>query len=75
MQNIKDGFMQEPRHTEFNGKLYHLEDIITHEKSGNKYQIKEIQTKGFIAILIHSPAGVRKAKVYLSFDQLNEYKL
>ncbi len=72
---IKNGFMQEPRHKEINGKLYHLEDTITHEKSGNQYQIKEIQDKGFVVILTHSPVGVRKAKAYISYEQLSEYKL
>lgn len=68
-------YKQDPKNTEINGKLYHLEDVLTHKQSGNKWQIKEIQNKGFISELIFSPVGMRKGTAYISYEMLEEYKL
>lgn len=72
---IKDGFLQEPRHIEIEGKLYHLEDKLKH-LSGNNYQIKEIQAKGFVALVTKSPfSQLVGKKVYISFKDLPDYLL
>ena len=69
MGKIKDGFLQDPKSLEYKGKLYHLEDILTHIESKNKFQIKEIQAKGLVVIVTDSiqtnPIGVR-AYIFVS---------
>lgn len=72
---IKNGFLQEPKHIELNGRLYHLEDTLKHA-SQNHYQIKEIQAKGFVAVVTKSLfTQLVGKKVYISFNDLPDYLL
>lgn len=72
-------FNTEKKNIEKLGRLWHLEDVITHKVSGNKFRIKEIQEKGFIAFYLGNPNIELKTekvdqKYYISFGvDLHEY--
>lgn len=72
----KGGFMQFPATQNIDGENYHLEEILRHKKTGNKFKIKEIQANGFICFFIYSPVNKPSApfmKSYLSYSDLGEY--
>jgi hypothetical protein len=76
MGAIKNGFRQIPKNIEIDGKLYHLEDVLKHPKTGNAFKIKEIQDKGFVVLTSESPFPIMiDKKAYISFGNLNEYTL
>lgn len=76
MDAIKNGFRQIPKNIEIEGKLYHLEDVLKHPTTGNTFKIKEIQDKGFVALVDESRiANLVGTKSYISFGNLNEYTL
>lgn len=65
---IKDGFRQVPSTKIILNREFKLEQVIEHLASKNKYQIKEIQDKGFVAHWLPS-----KVKAYISYLNIHEY--
>ena len=71
-------FNTDTRHKEINGRLWHLGDVITHTKSENRYEIKEIQANGIIVYFVNNPKfdlapAKELQKYYISESELNEY--
>lgn len=73
------GFMQNPSLVIINGVTYHLKALIKHKASNNIYQIKEVQTNGFLAFLHDSPIALERAKkglkVYIGNASLDQYEV
>lgn len=74
-KNLKSIFSG-PKRIELFDNHYQLEQILVHQKSGNEYQIKEIQAKGFIVYLVKTLGNAVNStqKIYISYEKLNEYK-
>jgi len=77
--SARGGFLQDPKSKEIGNINVHLEDILNHKVSKNKYQVKEIQNNGLIALLVSSPMvheNVKSGlKVYISNETISEYSL
>lgn len=58
------GYRQEPKLSTIGPLKIHLQDILIH-KTGNRYQVKEIQDKGIIATL-QMENGLRGTRCYIS---------
>jgi len=63
---------------EVNGANIHLGEVITHIKSQNKYEIKELQAEGAIVYIISSPRvyiteATKLTRYYISFGEFHEY--
>jgi DNA-directed RNA polymerase subunit RPC12/RpoP len=71
----RGGYMQEPKSKVIGHINVHLEDVLIHEKTNNKYQVKEIQSIGLIATLVESPVTKVLVKVYISNGTISEYKI
>lgn len=73
------GYLQEPSLKQFGKKSLHLEDVLIHCQSKNKYKIKEFQKNGIIAVLLSSPIIHENAskgmRVYISNETVKEYKI
>ena len=71
------GYMQEPKIKNIDGLDVHLEEVLIHTASNNKYQIKEIQAQGLIAILVFSPVNlpIIGKRIYISNTTIEEYKV
>lgn len=73
---IKDGFCQFPTTVFILNREFNLEQVLNHLATGNKYQIKEIQDKGFIVYWVAGPLQVKSqdlTRYYISNSNLNEY--
>ena len=67
------GFSQDPSLKTIKGRNYHLEEILTHEDSGNTYQIKELQLNGLVVKGKRVPPLFIDKTIYISNDNINEY--
>lgn len=69
------GFVQQPMTAKVGELDLHLEEILTHVESTNKFKIKEIQLKGLICKVFESPLGtaVVGKVAYISNIDLNQY--
>jgi hypothetical protein len=71
--NTTGGFRQEPKSKEYGGKLFHLEDILVHLGSKNEYQVRELQSAGFIVQLTTGVKAWEGGIFYISKNNLDEY--
>ena len=69
------GYRNHPITIVIEGKIYSLRQKLFHATSGNEYEIKEIQAKGFMTELSNSP--IREligTRAYLPYAKIQEYR-
>lgn len=74
MCNKQGGYLQEPKLKQVGNIQIHLEEVLIHKKTNNHFQIKEIQDKGMVTLIVATiiPNLLNK-KSYISNVSLTEY--
>lgn len=75
VKKVKSEF-KGPKRMEVDGRLFILGQVLVHNKTGNEFEIKEIQAAGFITYIVKTLGKkvLSTQRYYISHGVLNEYK-